>query len=299
MPSPAYPCPWCGAVSDGQALNCPACGAPVDVRLRVTASGWTQAPARQDLAKLQFGRSFCQIAGQYAPVADFNLAAGDGLYFAHHILLWKDPGLAITTLPLKGAWKRALAGLPVVMTQVHGPGRIAFSRDEPGETLALPLQPGQAVDVREHQFLVATHAVTYDWFQTNVWFRTRHTNSKGETEYETHYPLGMNMDRFAAAQTPGLLLLHAAGNVFVRHLAPRETILVRPTALVFKESTVALQLHLERPSAGWSSAGNWPARYVWLRLHGPGRVAVSSVFATVAGEADPIDRTSAATHRNW
>ena len=55
--------------------------------------------------------------------------------------------------------------MPLVMTQAQGPGHIAFSRDAPGEMIALPLQPGQAVDVREHFFLVATANVTYDWFQ--------------------------------------------------------------------------------------------------------------------------------------
>ena len=116
-------------------------------------------------------------------------------------------------MSLKGAWKRMLAGMPLIMTQAVGPGRIAFSRDAPGEMIALPLQPGQAVDVREHLFMVATGAVTYDWFNSNIWFTTK----EGD-ETETHYPLGMLLDRFQAPAAPGLLLLHAAGNVFVRHL---------------------------------------------------------------------------------
>jgi hypothetical protein len=68
--------------------------------------------------------------------------------------------------------------------------------------------------VREHIFLVATSHVTYDWFQTGIWFTT-----KDGDERETHYPIGMYMDRFSAPRLPGLLLLlHAAGNVFIRHL---------------------------------------------------------------------------------
>src|SRR5206468_7583160 len=70
----------------------------------------------------------------------------------------------------------------------------------------VPLDPGQAIDVREHHFLVATGAIGYDWFKTNVWF----TTSQGD-EQETHYPLGMYMDRFYAAEQPGLLLLHICG----------------------------------------------------------------------------------------
>ena len=101
-------------------------------------------------------------------------------------------------MSLKGAWKRMLAGMPLIMTQAQGPGRIAFSRDAPGEMIALPLQPGQAVDVREHLFMVATGAVTYDWFNSNIWFTTQ----EGD-ETETHYPMGMLLDRFQAPAAPG------------------------------------------------------------------------------------------------
>ena len=73
--------------------------------------------------------------------------------------------------------------------------------------------------------------VGYDWFNTNVWFQTRDGD-----DTETHYPLGMFKDRFGAGQQPGLLLLHAAGNAFVRGLAAGDSILVKPTALLFKDT---------------------------------------------------------------
>ncbi len=294
-----YTCPWCGAAGDGTSLSCPSCGATIDVKAVVTRSGWTQIPGRKDMAKLQFGNSVCQIEGLYVPVADMNLAPEDSVYFAHHVLLWKDPAVAITAMSLKGAWKRMFAGMPLVMTQAAGPGHIAFSRDAPGETIALPMQPGQVVDVREHLFMVATSHVAYDWFQTNVWFKTQHTNSEGKTETETHYPVGMYMDRFSAPQKPGLLLLHAAGNVFVRQLAPGQAILVKPTSLIFKDPKVQMQLHFERPHTGWSAWGTWGNRYLWLRLVGPGRVAVQSVFEVIEGEGANVSSYSPATERRW
>jgi uncharacterized protein (AIM24 family) len=281
-------------VSDGAQLSCPACGATIDARAIVTDSGWSELPGRKDMAKLQFGNSFCQIEGTYVPVADFNLAQGDGLYFAHHVLLWKDPQVQVTAMSLKGAWKRLLSGLPLVMTQAQGPGHIAFSRDDPGETIALPLQPGQAVDVREHLFMVATSSVTYDWFQSGIWFSTRSGN-----ETETHYPLGQFMDRFFAPQTPGLLLLHSAGNVFVRSLAPNQTILVKPTALLFKDPTVQMQLHFEHPAGTWSSWRSWGNRYLWLRLYGPGRVAVQSAYKHMEDNGRNVVRHSGATAQRW
>ena len=245
------------------------------------------------MAKLQFGNSFCQIEGSYVPVADINLAAGEGIYFAHHVLLWMDPQVTITTMSLKGAWKRLLAGMPLVMTQAHGPGHIAFSRDAPGEMIALPLQPVQAVDVREHLFLVATANVAYEWFQSNIWY----TTSGRETE--THYPLGMFMDRFYAPQTPGLLLLHSAGNAFVRSLGPSETILVKPTALLFKDPTVRMLLHFEHPAGTWNSWRSWGNRYLWLRLYGPGRVAVQSAYSKMEDNGRNITRHSGATEQRW
>src|SRR5580658_9984811 len=152
-----YNCPWCGHASDPTAASCTACGAPVDVRTARTDSGWYQLPPVKDMARIQFGSSTCQIEGTYVPVADFKLAAGDGVYFAHHLLLWKDEQVQVTAMSLAKAWKRLFAGMPLVMTQAHGPGRIAFSKDQAGELIAIPLSPGQSVHVREHIFMVATH----------------------------------------------------------------------------------------------------------------------------------------------
>jgi len=246
------------------------------------------------MAKLQFGDSFCQIEGFYVPVADVNLAPSDSIYFTHHVLLWKDPQVNVTTMSLAGGWKRMFAGLPLIMTEARGPGHIAFSRDVPGEMIALPLQPGEEVDVREHLFMLATGQVRYDWFQTNIWFSTRNGN-----ETETHYPVGMFMDRFSAPQAPGLLLLHASGNVFVRQLGPGESMLVKPTALIFKDPTVDMQLHFEQPSTVFSSWGTWGNRYLWLRVFGPGRVAVQSAFERMEGENRSLTNCSPATQQQW
>jgi uncharacterized protein (AIM24 family) len=278
-------CTWCGErfdVTAGQ-TTCPKCGAALNVSSVVSRSGWAKLPGRKDMAKLNFGKSVCQIEGTQVPVADMKLAAEDSIYFTHHVLLWKDPQVAITAMSMKGGWKRLLGGLPLIMTQAQGPGHIAFSQDSPGELIPLPLQHGQAVDVREHLFLAATGNVDYDWFQTNIWFQTR----KGD-ETETCYPLGRVMDRFSATGAPGLLLLHAAGNVFVRDLAPGQVILLKPTALVFKDPTVQMELFYDSPGIGsilsLGSLMSATRGYLWLRLQGPGRVAIQSVFDRVEGE---------------
>ena len=271
-PEREYKCPWCHHVSTAATVNCPACGAPVDVRLAVTKSGWTELPAIRDMAKIQFGQSFCQIEGKYVPVADFKLAAGDGIYFAHHLLLWKDPKIEITTMPMAKGWKRVFAGLPVIMTQATGPGRIAFSKDEPGELIALPLNTGQSIDVREHVFTIATHSINYEWFNTGIYFTIQEEKSS-----KTVYPIGMFMDRFSAATAPGLLLLHGSGNVFVRNLKAGESISIKPTALLFKDQSVHMRLDLISPTG----TGIFGHRCVLLELRGPGRVAMQSNYEPI------------------
>lgn len=287
-------CSWCGSPMDSTASSCPSCGARAGVQREVTRSGWAELPGRKDMAKLQFGNSFCQIEGKYVPVADMNLAPEDGVYFSHHVLLWKDSAVNITTLPLKGGWKRIFAGMPLIMTQAQGPGHIAFSKDQPGELIALPLQAGQSIDVREHLFLAATQAVAYDWLRTDIWFET-----KNGDDTETHFPIGGFMDRFSSPQTPGLLLLHAGGNVFVRTLEPGQTILVKPTAWIFKDPAVSMNLHFEHPNTGFLSWGNYTQRCVWLRLTGPGRVAVQSIFERLEGEGGNFASYSPATRTDW
>src|ERR1043166_6421998 len=116
-----YTCPWCGVASvlTQQAFNCPACGADIDVRAVVDHAGWYEMPAIHDMARLQIGQSHCQIEGTYVPVADFNLVAPDHVYFNHHVLLWKDPSVALRNMSLSGWWKRLFAGLPLVMAEAH------------------------------------------------------------------------------------------------------------------------------------------------------------------------------------
>jgi uncharacterized protein (AIM24 family) len=289
-------CDWCGAPFAAGASTCNACGAVLKQASVIANSGWVELPGRKDMAKLQFGNSFCQIEGAYVPVADFNLAPGDSVYFTHHVLLWKDDGVTISNMSLSGGWKRLFAGLPLIMTQAHGPGHIAFSQDTPGELVALPIHPGQEMDVKEHLFLAATGNITYDFFSTNVWYETGTSD-----ERETHYPLGMLMDRFRAQSTPGLLLLHAHGNVFVRQLAPGETILVKPSALIFKDPSVDMHLHFEEAGSIQNNflffSMPMMSRHMWLRLSGPGRVAVQSVFAN--HNVFNINNTSWATTRSW
>ena len=50
--------------------------------------------------------------------------------------------------------------------------------------------------------------------------------------------------------------------------SPGQTILIKPTALLFKSSSVRMHLHFEYPSGTWQTWRSWGSRYMWLRLQG-------------------------------
>ncbi len=275
-------------------LTCPACGSGVDVRTVTTDSGWQELAPIPDMARIQFGHSRVQIEGSYVPVADFALHEGDAVYFSHHTLLWKDEAVPLTRSPNGSAWKRMIGGLPLIMAQATGPGRVALSMDRPGETIAVPLTMGQGIDVREHHFLAATDQVGYDYLQSGVWFRT-----KSGDETETHYPLGMYLDRFYAGERHGLVLLHAGGNVFERMLREGETICIKPPSLLFKDPAVGMALHYETPNGSTSWGGYRNDRYVWLRMWGPGRVCIQSQYEHFEDSFGRITGSSMHTQVSW
>jgi uncharacterized protein (AIM24 family) len=250
------------------------------------------------MAKLQFGQSHAQIAGTTVPVAEFNLAQGEMVYFSHHVLLWADPATRLQNMSMRGGWKRMMAGLPLIMVEAHGPGHIALSDNHAGEVIGLPLQHGQSIWVKEHRFLAATGNVRYDWSDNNVWYTTGDPNDQNDQEW--HYPMGQFGDVFSATDRPGLLLLHAKGNTFIRDLKPGETLLVQPSSLVYHDMSVRVHLHLEYPRnqgfAFWRN--NWDYRNILVRLTGPGRVAVQSIFERPEA-MEAITNHSYATRHRW
>jgi len=270
----AYTCPFCRLPSDASGVSCPNCGAPVNVRAAMSDSGWVEQPAVKDMARIQFGQSRCQIEGTLVPSADFGLAAGEGVVFSHHTLLWASPGTHLEPWAKGSFFTRKFAGMPLVLMRASGPGHVALSEDHPGEVVALPIPPGHAFVVREHAFLAITDSVDYTWRNSPVWMRVQKGN---DTEYE--YPIGPFIDLFVASGAqPGLLLLHCPGNLFVRDLAQGQAILVQPSSIVYADTSVHLGLHAEYPHAGGALWRSFEYRTVWLRLRGPGRVAVRSIF---------------------
>ena len=323
MTQSSYTCPYCRQSSTPNTDNCPQCGAPVSIGLKTTEGGWTDMPPIADLTRIQAGRSSVQIEGSIGAVADWNLAAGEGLYFPHHGLKWVEPSVTLGTVPIVKPWTRYRAGRPLVMLNATGPGHIAFAHQAPGEVIAIPLPAGATVEVGENRLLVATQNVAYDWTESDVWYTASGSTSadqgagagllrmgldltgvsdddnRSSEQTEFHYPVGRYLDRFTATDRPGLVLIGAGGNAYQRDLAEGETILVKPPALLFKDPTVAMQLHVEYPAAGLKLWRTWGNRYLWLRLWGPGRVGIESQYAAAADPGTHFGSMSPATQHLW
>ena len=255
-------CQWCQGLNPSSATACITCGAPLDVKNLVSDSGWREAPRIKDMTEIQFGVSTCQVEGEIVPVAEINLGPGDSIYFEHHVMLWKDENVPLGVLPLSGGVRRALAGMPFIISVATGPGRVAFSRDATGELVVLPLHPGMELDVREHAFLLASHHISYTYVQIkglkNILFGGQ----------------GMFMDRFVTGNIPGLLLLHGYGNVFERVLKPGESILLEPGAFLYKDSSVTMAVEFQQLTTGFFGGTNMAL----AKVTGPGRVGIQSMY---------------------
>ncbi len=212
------------------ARSCDRCGAPLDARDLVSDSGWRQAPHLRDLTKIHFSASTVQVDGGVVPVAEMELDAGDSVYFEHHVMLWKDDTVPMSVMSTPGGARRLLGDLPFVLSVARGPGRLAFSRDAAGALIVLPIDPGVELEVRGHALLVASGELTYS-FTKVPGLRTMLMAGTG-----------MYFDRFVAASTPGVLVLHGYGNVFERTLAAGESIQLEPGGFLYKETSVAMEV---------------------------------------------------------
>jgi uncharacterized protein (AIM24 family) len=210
----------------------------------------------------QFAGVTYHVEGELVPVLRIELG-GVPVYFEHHILLWKEPRTQIGIKALKGAFKRAMAGMPILMTEASGPGQIAFSRDGAGHVFAIHLNRGEGIEMREHQFLAATGSIEYAF-----------TRVKGISNMLMG-GTGFFIDHFIAQESEGIVWVHGYGNVFELMLGAGEQIDVEPGGWVYKNRSVQMETQFQRFSTGlFASAG----QIVWNRFTGPGRIGIQSMY---------------------
>ena len=219
------------------------------------------------LSQESFADYTYHLDGELVPVLTVELKPEQGVFFEHHIMLWKHTNVAIGMHRLRGAFKRVFAGMQILMTEAVGPGHIAFSRDGCGHIFPIHLEHGQELDVREHQFLAATNNIEYTFQRL-----------KGIS----NVLIGTNqffMDKFIADKGPAIVWLHGYGNVFEKMLEPGEQIDVEPGAWLYKDPSVKMDTNLQRLSTGLLAS----AAFTCNRFTGPGRVGIqsmSTLFAT-------------------
>ena len=202
------------------------------------------------------------LDGELVPMLTVEMPPGGAVYFEHHVLLWKHPGVDIGIRPMQGAFKRMMAGMQIFVTEARGPGQIAFSRDGAGHIVPMHLKAGEELHVREHQFLAATGNIDYTFERVkgvaNILF--------GGT--------GFFIDKFHGHKGEGILWLHGYGNVFEKVLGPRESIDVEPGGWLYKDPGVRMETTMARLSTGVFAGFS----LVLNRFTGPGRLGLQSMY---------------------
>jgi uncharacterized protein (AIM24 family) len=214
--------------------------------------------------------SFAQVTyhvqGEIVPVLVVEVGANP-VYFEHNVLLWKDPALNVGIKPLSGGFKRLIAGMPLVMVETVGAGRIGFSRDGAGHVFGLHFERGQGIDVREHQWLAATATLDYTFQRV-----------KGIANIMLS-GTGFFIDTFRCNGPEGILWLHGYGNVFELTLQPGEQIDIEPGAWIYKDQSVRMETIAQKLATGIFASGG---QFVFNRFSGPGRIGLQSMSLHLA-----------------
>lgn len=202
------------------------------------------------------------IRGELVPELQVDLKDA-AVFFEHHTLLWKQTHVKIELRKMSGAIKRKVAGGEFFVTKAVGPGRVAFSRDSPGQLIPLHLPDGSGIDVREHQFVAATDNVDFSFERIRGVRNVLFTGS------------GFFMDKFRAKDGDAIVWIHGHGNVFSVDLDDGEAIDVEPGGWLFKDLTVKMAAHTSGLRAGFFAGGG---NFTWNRFTGPGRVAIQTMY---------------------
>jgi uncharacterized protein (AIM24 family) len=291
----AMKCSRCGSLAPAGARFCQVCGAPLDPANAAAGGAGVTGDLHPDaihpLNSIRVGDLLVTVEGELVPVANVELGIDQTIYFEHHTLLWKQPEVKISFRSQKGTARRFFAGVPVFLSEARGPGNIAVCRESVGHIVALPLGPGDRIDVREHQFLLATSNIDYTFVSISGVATALFTRTGSRT--------GLLLDRFTGGSESGIVLLHGYGNVFEKLLAPGEVLDVEPGAWLWKDATVHMGVTsvlgsghgglvgaLSNVMSGISVAMN--------RFTGPGRIGIQSMTYTPYELRETGERTGPA-----
>jgi uncharacterized protein (AIM24 family) len=219
-------------------------------------------PIKIDISDETFAGVTYHLRGALVPELQIEIS-NQAVMFEHHTLLWKESAVSIELRKLPGGIKRKIAGLDFFITKTGGPGRIAFSRDWPGQCIPLHLANGQDVHVREHHFLAATDNIDYSYERVKG---LRNMVLGGS---------GLFIDRFHANSGDAIVWVSGQGNVFELELAAGEAIDVEAGGWLYKDTSVSLESQSIGLKAGMFAGDH---KLTWNRFTGPGKVAIQTMY---------------------
>ncbi len=216
----------------------------------------TQSEAVQTVHQLDF-----RIRGGIAPVVEWEMDGSYALFFEHYVLMYRDPEVKVSGSVPRGAMKRMIGKMPIILAKAEGRGRLGLGRSAPGEIVGVAIAPGQTLEVREHQFLAATSTLSYGFTRirgiSNLLFGGN----------------GFFVDTFEAGRDPGAVWIHAHGNLIEVELAPGEQLDVEPSRWCYKDPTVKMTTVPINVSAGLFASSS----FMLNRFTGPGRLGLQSM----------------------
>ncbi|NMP21461.1 AIM24 family protein [Sulfobacillus harzensis] len=201
------------------------------------------------------------VRGSLAPAVEWILDGSYTLFFEHYVLMYRDPNVAISGSIPKGAMKRMIGKMPIILARASGRGRVALGRGAAGEIVGVPIAPGQTLEVREHQFLAATDTLSYGFTRVrglaNLLFGGN----------------GFFVDTFHAGREAGVVWVHVHGNAIEVELGPGEHLDVEPSRWCYKDPSVKMTTVPINVSAGLFASSSFALN----RFTGPGRVGLQTM----------------------
>jgi uncharacterized protein (AIM24 family) len=219
-------------------------------------------PIKTTITDESFAGVTYHIRGGLVPELQIELADRP-VMFEHHTLLWKETAVKIELRALKGMIQRKIAGLDFFVTKAIAPGRIAFSRDWPGQCIPIHLRKGEEIDVREHHFLAATDNLDYSFERVKG---VRNMLLGGS---------GFFIDSFAAKNGDAVVWVSGQGNVFEVALESGEQIDVEAGGWLYKDPSVTLQSVSLGLKTGMFAGDH---KMTFNRFSGPGKLAIQTLY---------------------
>jgi uncharacterized protein (AIM24 family) len=235
-------------------------------------------PIKIDITDETFAGVTYHVRGALVPELQLEVS-NQAVMFEHHTLLWKEHGVNIELRKLPGGVKRKIAGLDFFITRTAGPGRIAFSRDWPGQCIPLHLARGREINVREHHFLAATDNIDYSYERVKG---VRNMLLGGS---------GFFIDKFHAKDGDAVVWVSGQGNVFELELESGEEIDVEAGGWLYKDPSVSLESHSIGLKSGMFAGDH---KLTWNRFTGPGKLAIQTLYVEPFESENGAGNTAAA-----